>query len=59
MDELIGLLARACSGVANAVLWSLKTVDDGPPMSAAPPPGPAHGPVTAIDVRLGKDRRRN
>jgi hypothetical protein len=58
MDELFGFVARACAGVARAVRWSLASVDDRPPMRLAPPPGPAHGPVTAIDVRLGKDRRR-
>jgi hypothetical protein len=63
MDELFGYIARAVGGVARALRWTLETVDVAPPMRLAPPPGPAHGPVSAIDVRLGnrlaKDRRRN
>jgi hypothetical protein len=59
MNELFGYLARAVGGVARALRWTLSSVDDAPAMRPAPPPGPAHGPLTAIDVRTGKDRRRH
>jgi hypothetical protein len=58
MAELFGFVAKACAGVARALRWPLASVDDEPQLRPVPMPGPAHGPVTAIDVRLGKDRRR-
>ena len=50
-------VGRAIGGLVRAVRWSLGTVEDEPAPRSVPTPGPAHGPVHAIDVRLGKGRR--
>ena len=58
MSVVASSIARIVSSFARAVRWSLSTVDDEPEFRIAPLPGPAHGPIHAIDVRVGKDRRR-
>jgi hypothetical protein len=44
--------------VARLVRWSLSAVEDEPPASVTPLPGPARGPVSAIELRLEDQRRR-
>jgi hypothetical protein len=58
MSVLARSLARVVGGVARVVRWSLSSVDDEPAPRPLPLPGPAHGPVHAIDLRLGRERRR-
>ena len=49
-------IGRAIGGLLRAVRWSFMSVEDEPAPRYAPAPGPAHGPVSAIDVRRGKAR---
>ena len=49
---------RACAGFGRLVRWSLATVEDELPSNVIPMPGPAHGPVPAIELRLEDQRRR-
>jgi hypothetical protein len=48
------LLAHALGVVG----WTVKTVEDDDEPRAIPAPGPAHGPVPAIDMRLKEQHRR-
>ncbi len=50
-------VARALGSFGHAVRWSLATVEDEPQARPVPMPGPAHGPVPAIDL-LRETRRR-
>jgi len=45
MDKLVHLVARV-------IAWSVAPVDDPLPPNVVPMPGPAHGPIPAIDLRL-------
>jgi len=38
--------------VARVIAWSVSSVDDPLPPNVVPMPGPAHGPIPAIDLRL-------
>jgi hypothetical protein len=49
---------RACAAFGRLVRWSLATVEDELPSNVIPMPGPAHGPVPAIELRLEEQRRR-
>jgi len=49
---------RACVSIGRLVRWSLATVEDELPPNVIPMPGPAHGPVPAIELRLEDQRRR-
>ena len=59
MSQVGRSIARIVSTFARVVRWSLATVEDEPELRVAPLPGPAHGPVHVIDVRLGRDRPRS
>jgi hypothetical protein len=58
MDEILGAIGGLFRGIARAISWTLATVEEEPRPRLMRLPGPAHGPVSAIDVRLGRDRRR-
>jgi len=57
MKTVMMSLSWAARRLARAISWSLSSVDDEPAPRFVPHPGPAHGPVYSIDVRLGKVRR--
>jgi len=57
MKTVATTISMAARGLARAIRWSLATVEDAPAPRFVPHPGPAHGPVYSIDVRLGRDRR--
>jgi hypothetical protein len=51
VDKLVHLLARVIG-------WSFSPVDDPLPPTVLPMPGPAHGPIPAIDLRLSLEAQR-
>lgn len=57
MKTIATTISWAARGLARALRWSLSTVEDEPAPRFVPYPGPAHGPVYSIDVRVGKRRR--
>ena len=58
MDALHRLTRRISAAIADAVRWSLAAVEDDAPGNVIPMPGPAHGPVPAITLRVEEQRRR-
>jgi hypothetical protein len=58
MGVLRRMILSVCRGGLRAARWTLSDVDDPPRSNVVPLPGPAHGPVPAIEVRLGAQRRR-
>lgn len=58
MHALYRLTRRISVAIADTVRWSMATVEDDTPRSVIPMPGPAHGPVRAIDLRIEERRRR-
>ncbi len=58
MDVLGRLVARVCAGCARMVRSWFEPVEDEPAPNVVLMPGPAHGPVPAIDIRLERQRRR-
>jgi hypothetical protein len=52
------VFVRACATFGRVVRWSLATVEDDLPSNVIPLPGPAHGPVPAIELRLEDQRRK-
>lgn len=58
MNVLHRLVRRLSATIADAVRWSLATVDDDTPRNVIPMPGPAHGPVPSIRLRVEEQRRR-
>jgi hypothetical protein len=53
------LISRAVHDCARLVSWTLASVDDDArEPHVIPMPGPAHGPVPAIDLRLEDQRRK-
>lgn len=55
---LRGALARALALVTRAAAWSVATVEDETPHNVIPMPGPAHGPVPAIKLRVQEQQGR-
>ncbi|HEU5288045.1 MAG TPA: hypothetical protein VFV20_06550, partial [Candidatus Limnocylindria bacterium] len=58
MDAVHRLMRRVPTAIAGVVRWSLATVDDDTPRNVIPMPGPAHGPVPSITLRVEEQRRR-
>jgi len=58
MRTLRGVIVRVCAGCLRAMRWTIETVEDELPPNVVPMPGPAHGPVPAIELRLEDQRRR-
>lgn len=58
MDEIRQLFARSIGATIRFVRWSLSSADEEPDARVAPLPGPAHGPVPAIELRVAAPRRR-
>ncbi len=52
MASLGGAAVKALSDCARVVHWTIAPVDDRPEPPVTHMPGPAHGPVPAIEVRL-------
>ena len=51
-------MALTRSGLVRFVRWALGPVDEEHVTNVIPMPGPAHGPVPAIDVRFDHHPRR-
>ncbi len=58
MTTALRSVARALGSFGNALRWSLSAVEDAPQVHLVPMPGPAHGPVPAIDLLPQARRRR-
>jgi len=58
MRVLRRAVVRGFAAFGRVVRWSLATVEDDLPSNVVPLPGPAHGPVPAIELRLEDQRRR-
>jgi hypothetical protein len=56
MSEIFSAIGRVFGSLARALQWTMSPVEDVPEKRTVPMPGPAHGPLTAIDVRLGRRR---
>ena len=57
MDEIRELLSRSIAATVRFVRWSLSSVEDEPDHHVIPLPGPAHGPVPALEFRAEAQRR--
>lgn len=57
MKAIRSLLSAICGSCARVVRWSLATVEEEHVNNVIPMPGPAHGPVPAIELRLEERRR--
>ena len=59
MDDIgwvFGVIART---FGRLLAWSVATVEDERPLTnVIPMPGPAHGPVPAIELRMEEQRRK-
>lgn len=55
IGQAIGAVVRA---FARAARWGFESVEDDQVRNVIPMPGPAHGPIPAIDVRLERQRRK-
>ncbi len=51
MDRVIRVIARL-------VGWAFAPVEDAPAPNVIPMPGPAHGPIPAIELRVDEMQRR-
>ena len=58
MDTIGRALGAIGSALGRVVRWTFATVEDDPVRNVIPMPGPAHGPIPAIDVRLETRRRK-
>ena len=59
MDDIRWILGVIARTVARALTWTVASVDDEPRVSnVIPMPGPAHGPVPAIELRMEEQRRK-
>jgi hypothetical protein len=58
IDTLARVIAHAYVAIDRAVRWSLAPVEDEHRPQVPHVPGPAHGPVPAIRLRLDEERRR-
>jgi hypothetical protein len=59
MINVADLISRAVHDCVRLVHWSVASVeDDGPERHVIPMPGPAHGPVPAIDLSPEHQRRK-
>lgn len=58
MRAIRPLLSRWVGASVRFLSWSLSTVEDEPQRRVLPLPGPAHGPVPAIDLRVERQRRK-
>lgn len=52
------LVSRGVAAAVRFVRWSLSAVEDEPGPRVLPLPGPARGPVPAIELRIEERRRR-
>jgi len=50
-------ISLLCGGCVRFARWALGPVDEEHVAKVIPMPGPAHGPVPAIDVRLDQRRK--
>jgi hypothetical protein len=59
MGKAVGRLSRRTwESLLRFARWSMSTVDDDLPTNVIPLPGPAHGPVPAIELRMEGQRRK-
>ncbi len=58
MRQMRPLVSRVLGATMRFMRWSLATVEDHDQARVIPLPGPAHGPVPAIEVRLEAQRRK-
>jgi hypothetical protein len=59
MDDIRWIVAVIARTIARAVAWSVASVEDEQHVSnVIPMPGPAHGPVPAIELRLEEQHRK-
>lgn len=58
MDEVKHFIARSIGATMRFVRWSVSSAEDEPDPQVVPLPGPAHGPVPAIEFRVETQRRR-
>jgi len=57
MDAIRGFLSAIWGSCARLVGWSFSAIEEEHVTNVIPMPGPAHGPVPAIELRL-EDRRK-
>ena len=57
MDAIRRFFSAICGSCARALRWSFATIEEERPANVIPMPGPAHGPVPAIELRR-EDRRK-
>lgn len=58
MDEIRQVFARSVATTIRFIRWSLSSVEDESDARVTPLPGPAHGPVPAIEFRIEPQRRK-
>jgi len=59
MDDIRWICAVVARTVGRALAWTVASVEETPEISnVIPMPGPAHGPVPAIELRLEEQGRK-
>jgi len=59
MDDIRWIMAVIGRTLARAVTWTVASVEDDAHVSnVIPMPGPAHGPVPAIELRMEEQHRK-
>ena len=59
MDDIRWILGVIGRTIARALAWTVSSVEDEPRRSnVIPMPGPAHGPVPAIELRMEEQHRK-
>lgn len=59
MDELRWVLGVILTTIGRAIAWTVSSVEEEHRASnVIPMPGPAHGPVPAIELRLEEQHRK-
>ena len=59
MDDIRWLVTVIGRTIARALAWTVASVDEPPRASnVIPMPGPAHGPVPAIELRMEEQHRK-
>lgn len=54
----MGALRKLVAATLRFIRWSFENVEDEPDRHVMPLPGPAHGPIPAIELRVEGPRRR-
>jgi hypothetical protein len=59
MDDIRWIVSVVTRTIGRAIAWTVASVEDEQhPSNVIPMPGPAHGPVPAIELRMEEQHRK-